>query len=137
MKRLHYNESLYFIHLLVFSHSPGSYTGTALYVSIQSVALSQTFFVSLTWTLWRSAGWVFGRMPHYGELSSVFLMIRLNTWILSSFPGGASGKEYSCQKTQNTWPQSLGQEDPLEKEVAIHASILTWRTPWTKEPGRL
>ena len=33
--------------------------------------------------------------------------------------------------------QSLGWEDPLEKEMAIHASILAWRIPWTEEPGRL
>ena len=31
----------------------------------------------------------------------------------------------------------LGQEDPLEKEIATHSSILAWRIPWTEEPGRL
>ena len=36
-----------------------------------------------------------------------------------------------------TWVQSLGQEDPLEKEMAIHSSILAWRTPWTEEFGGL
>ena len=35
------------------------------------------------------------------------------------------------------WVQSLCQEDPLEEEMAIHASILAWRIPWTEEPGRL
>ena len=38
---------------------------------------------------------------------------------------------------QETWVQSLGQEDPLEKEMATHSSILTWRIPWTEEPDRL
>ena len=38
---------------------------------------------------------------------------------------------------QETWVRSLGQEDPLEKEMAIHSSILTWRIPWTEEPGGL
>ena len=33
--------------------------------------------------------------------------------------------------------QALGQEDPLEKGMAIHSSILAWRTPWTEEPGGL
>ena len=33
--------------------------------------------------------------------------------------------------------QSLGGEDPLEKKIAIHSSILAWRIPWTEEPGRL
>ena len=36
-----------------------------------------------------------------------------------------------------TWVRSLGQEDPLEKEMATHSSILAWRIPWTEEPGRL
>ena len=36
-----------------------------------------------------------------------------------------------------TWVQSLGRKDPLEKEMATHSSILTWRIPWTEEPGRL
>ena len=38
---------------------------------------------------------------------------------------------------QETWVQSLDQEDPLEKEMATHSSILAWRIPWTGEPGRL
>ena len=36
-----------------------------------------------------------------------------------------------------TWVQSLGQEDPQEKEIAIHSSILAWRIPWTEEAGGL
>ena len=38
---------------------------------------------------------------------------------------------------QKTWVHFLGQEDPLEKEMATHSSILAWRNPWTEEPGRL
>ena len=38
---------------------------------------------------------------------------------------------------QDTWVQSLAWEDPLEKGKATHSSILAWRIPWTKEPGRL
>ena len=38
---------------------------------------------------------------------------------------------------QETMVQSHGQEDPLEKEMATHSSILAWETPWTQEPGRL
>ena len=38
---------------------------------------------------------------------------------------------------QETWDQSLGQEDPLEKEMATHSSILAWRISWTEEPGGL
>ena len=36
---------------------------------------------------------------------------------------------------QETWVRSLGWEDPLEKEMATHSSILAWRIPWTEEPG--
>ena len=36
-----------------------------------------------------------------------------------------------------TWVRSLGQEEPLEKEMATHSSILAWRTPWTEELGGL
>ena len=38
---------------------------------------------------------------------------------------------------RETWVQSLGREDPLEKEMATHSSILAWRIPWTEEPGGL
>ena len=38
---------------------------------------------------------------------------------------------------QETWVQSLGWEDPLEKEMATHSSTLAWKIPWTEEPGRL
>ena len=38
---------------------------------------------------------------------------------------------------QETWVQSLGQEDPLEKEMATHSSSLAWRLPWMEEPSRL
>ena len=36
-----------------------------------------------------------------------------------------------------TWVRSLGREDPLEKGMAVHSSILTWETPWIEEPGGL
>jgi len=36
-----------------------------------------------------------------------------------------------------TWVRFLGQEDPLEKEMAIHSSAIAWKIPWTEEPGRL
>jgi len=54
------------------------------------------------------------------------------------FPGGASGKEPTCQyRRQGTWVQSLGEEDPLEEGMATHSSILAWRIPWTEELGGL
>ena len=41
------------------------------------------------------------------------------------------------QEPQETWVPSLGQEDPLEKKMATHSTILAWRIPWTEEPGGL
>ena len=38
---------------------------------------------------------------------------------------------------RETWVQSLSQEDPLEKKMATHSSILAWRIPWTEKPGGL
>ena len=56
----------------------------------------------------------------------------------SHIPDGAGGKEPACQcRRQETWIQSLGWEDPLEKGITTHSSILAWRIPWTEEPGRL
>ena len=46
------------------------------------------------------------------------------------FPGGSGGEE-------SVWVRSLGREDPLEKEMATHSSILAWEIPWTEEPGGL
>ena len=38
---------------------------------------------------------------------------------------------------QETWVRSVGQEDPLEKEMATHSSVLAWRIPWAEKPGRI
>ena len=43
----------------------------------------------------------------------------------------------AMQETKETRVQSLGREDPLEKEMATHSSILGWEIPWTEEPGGL
>ena len=58
---------------------------------------------------------------------NVFLYSLLWHWVET---GGSEDKEA-------TWVQSLGREDPLEKGMAIHFSILAWRVPWTEEPGEL
>ena len=43
-----------------------------------------------------------------------------------------------CLSTmREIWVRSLGWEDPLEKEMAIHSSTIAWKIPWTEEPGRL
>ena len=56
---------------------------------------------------------------------------------------GSSGASLVAQTVKNmpavqeTWVPSLGREDPLEKGMATHTSILAWKIPWTEKPGRL
>ena len=58
--------------------------------------------------------------------------------LLKGLPGSSSVKHpLALQDTQETWARSLGQEDPLEKEMATQSCILAWRIPWTEEPGSL
>ena len=54
---------------------------------------------------------------------------------LRDFPGGSEVKVSAWNAGDLDW--SLGQEDPLEKEMATHSSTLAWRIPWREEPGRL
>ena len=55
--------------------------------------------------------------------------------IHEGFPGGSDSKESACNA--GDWVQSLGWEDPLEKGMATHFSVLAWRIPWTEETGGL
>ena len=59
-----------------------------------------------------------------------------SSWRVSEFPRVAERLK-RLSPMRETWVQSLGQEDPLEKEMAIHSSILAWRIPWTEKPSRL
>ena len=54
---------------------------------------------------------------------------------IRGFPCDSVGKESACSVGDSV--QSLCQEDPLEKEMATHSSILAWRIPWTEEAGGL
>ena len=53
--------------------------------------------------------------------------------VLKGFPGDSVVKNLLVMQEMQV--QSLGWEDPLEKEMATHCSILAWRSPWTEEPG--
>ena len=50
---------------------------------------------------------------------------------------GAYSLEKHLSTMWETWVRSLGWEDPLEKEMAIHSRTIAWKIPWTEEPGRL
>ena len=67
--------------------------------------------------------------------NSIFNFFYETLYCFLGFPGGLVSKESTCNTGNKTW--SLGQEDPLEKEMATYPSILAWRTPWTEEPGGL
>ena len=57
--------------------------------------------------------------------------------IFNSLKGLLGGSDGNLLSMWESWVRTLGQEDPLEKGLATHFSILTWRNPWTEEPGRL
>ena len=70
-----------------------------------------------------------------GLESSPGVRDRLPTPVFLGFPGTSDGKESACSVgVLGLIPES---EDPLEKGMATHSSILAWRTPWTEEPGGL
>ena len=57
---------------------------------------------------------------------------------LQGFPGGTWLRTcLPMQETKEVWVRYLGQENPLEEEIATHSSILAWGIPWTQEPGGL
>ena len=64
-------------------------------------------------------------------------------WLFRSNHGGLEHSPSVCRKVmappamQETQVRSLGQEDPLEQEMATHSSILAWEIPWREEPSRL
>ena len=76
------------------------------------------------------------------DASSFAFCLRL-LWLFEVFCGCICRASLVAQRlkylpaVQETWIQSLGWEDPLEKEMATHFSILAWRIPWREEPGRL
>ena len=57
--------------------------------------------------------------------------------MLSRLASLVAQREKRLPVVQETWVLSLGQEDPLEKEMATHSSTLAWKIPWTERPGRL
>ena len=62
-------------------------------------------------------------------------IFNVEPFLVWGFPGGSDGKEAAC--FAEDWVGSLGWEDPLEKGMATHSSILAWRIPWTEKPGGL
>ena len=74
-------------------------------------------------------------MLHIIKCQLLYIEVVTFTLTLRIFPGHLEVKNMPA--VSETWVRSLGQEDPLEKGMATHSSILAWRTPWTEEPGGL
>ena len=65
-------------------------------------------------------------IEYFASLFCSFLKVSLVFQMVKNLPA-----------MQKTWVLSLGQEDPLEKEMATHFRIIAWKIPWMEEPGRL
>ena len=100
-------------------------TDSIVYLSVHSPAQCLTYYRCESDLILRRY-----HPPHFhvntGDSPVCFVKASLVAQIVKSLPA-----------VQETPVQSLGWEDPLEKEMATHSSILAWRIPWTKEPGRL
>ena len=74
-------------------------------------------------------------------MSQIFLSVVLATsckfWWAQTVKVKVAQTVKRLPAMQEAWVQSLVQEDPLEKEMATHSSVLAWRIPWTEEPGGL
>ena len=68
---------------------------------------------------------------------NLFLFLNLYNYPLLAESSLVAQMVKNLPVMQETWVRSPGQEDPLEKGMAIHSNILAWRTPWTEEPGGL
>ena len=123
--------------------------GGAWWAAIYGVAQSQTQLKRLSSS--SKSIMPMKQNNHAGGICSVFIVPHCLHYC--QFPKSGS-ESFSCkdQKTnfsavaqrlkrlpamQETWVRSLGREDPLEKEMATHSSILAWRIPWMEEPGGL
>ena len=88
----------------------------SLAAAIPSKFLSCLFLPEVIWEVWR---WLQGEFP-FPTWDWASLVVRM----VKNLPA-----------MQKTWVRSLGLEDPREKEMATHSSILAWKIPWTEEPG--
>ena len=85
------------------------------------------------------------KMPSFGEFPDGPVVRTLRFRCSGQFPSlvGELRASLVAQSVRNlpavqeTWVRSLGWEDPLEKEMATHSSILSWKISWTEEPGGL
>ena len=121
------------------------FTATIFKVFIEFITISPLFYVLVIWPqdMWDLSSrlmWNRTCIPCFGRQ-------RLNHWTAKEVPSevflqtkgrlpcGSAVKNLPAMR--ETWVQSLRGENPLEEEMAIHSSILTWKIPWTEDPGGL
>ena len=118
--------------------SSGEYLGVTQDLCVPALPLALPMVPSTRKKRWlgqiKALNWKQAKCPSAGGW--------INKWwyiFRSGFPGGAGGKASACQcrKTQETQLLSLSWEDPLEKEMTTHSSILAYKISWIKESGRL
>ena len=100
------------------------------FLVFKDVPCSSVHFLLLTQSV------VFFNIPSLFQMEMVFRDHCLGLWGLPKWFGGKKKKKIHLPM-QETWVWSLGEEDPLEKEMATHSSIVTWKIPRTEEPGGL
>ena len=82
---------------------------------------------------WIRKLWYIYTMEYYSAIKKNTFESVLMRWRASPVPQRVK----NLPAMQETWVRFLGWEDPLEKEMATHSSILAWRIPWMEEPGGL
>ena len=112
------------------------HSGFLVVASVRNLAYLTGHGLALSVHLHHLLSYVGALLIHLAFLGSQCLgwwfgMTLLSHW---GFPGDSESKESGCN-AGNPGSVPLGWEYPLEKEMAIHSSILAWRIPWTKEPG--
>ena len=120
--------------------SPGLHL-TSKYLGIFKTYVSHWFFWQRIYFIWFQFFKMFKVSLRTWDVVCIFLVNQLPYHYVMpclwefSFTWWLSGKESTCNVGTQVW--SLSWEDPLEKEMATHPSILVWENPWTEESGRL
>ena len=112
--------------------SPGKNTGVGCH------ALLQQIFATKGWNPWLRSPALAGRFSTTSATLEALLQIHqlvksITLWLLF-WASQVAQRVKNLPAMQETWVQSLGWKDPLEKGRATHSSILAWRIPWRKEP---
>ena len=102
---------------------------------VKAIYCHTAYLTYMQSTLCKMPGWMKlkleSRLPGEISITSDIQMIP------GGFPGGSDGKESACNLGDPSLIPGSGRSDPLEKGMATHSSILSWRIPRTEEPGRV